>query len=294
MSVIDSPEKGRYSIGRVGQNHIYTACIRCFWQGNHHIYGHIWCIYTVLANPTHVPPINIIAAHILFLIPPLILLLTASHILPVYCPPCVSVHLFSYPHSYYCYPFSIPRTPTHISLPIIVPPLIILLPILNFSHPHSYHCYPYSISRTPTHIIATHINFLLIIYYPQILFIYQLLPAQNIHLSQLLPSNLYARYPEVPIYFPLLVLCIHLLSELAACLLSLLCMYPCSPPITYTLTTHTQTHTHVCMHAGHGRGNRLVVKKDMVMEIYMHTVNIHTNTHMYACMQNMVVEIDWS
>jgi hypothetical protein len=48
------------------------------------------------------------------------------------------------------------------------------------------------------------------------------------------------------------------------------------------------------MHAGHGRGNRLVVKKDMVMEIYMHTVNIHTNTHMYACMQNMVVEIDWS
>ena len=22
-----------------------------FWQGNHQIYGHVWCIYTVLANP---------------------------------------------------------------------------------------------------------------------------------------------------------------------------------------------------------------------------------------------------
>jgi len=40
-------------IYRVGQNHIYTVCIRCFWQGNHHIYGHIRCIYTVLANPTY-------------------------------------------------------------------------------------------------------------------------------------------------------------------------------------------------------------------------------------------------
>jgi hypothetical protein len=25
-----------------------------FWQGNHSIYGHIRCIYTVLANPMHV------------------------------------------------------------------------------------------------------------------------------------------------------------------------------------------------------------------------------------------------
>jgi len=39
---------------RVGQNHIYTVYIRYFWQGKHQIYGHIWCIYTVLANPTHV------------------------------------------------------------------------------------------------------------------------------------------------------------------------------------------------------------------------------------------------
>jgi len=39
---------------RVGQNHINTVYIWCFWQGNHHIYGHIWCIYTVLANPIYV------------------------------------------------------------------------------------------------------------------------------------------------------------------------------------------------------------------------------------------------
>ena len=26
-------------IYRVGQNHIYTVYIRCFWQGNHEIYG---------------------------------------------------------------------------------------------------------------------------------------------------------------------------------------------------------------------------------------------------------------
>jgi hypothetical protein len=36
---------------RVGQNHIYTVYIRWFWQENHQIYGHIRCIYTVLANP---------------------------------------------------------------------------------------------------------------------------------------------------------------------------------------------------------------------------------------------------
>jgi len=36
---------------RVGQNHIYTVYIRYFWLGNHQIYGHIRCIYTVLANP---------------------------------------------------------------------------------------------------------------------------------------------------------------------------------------------------------------------------------------------------
>jgi len=35
----------------VGQNHKYTVCVRYFWQENHQIYGHIRCIYTVLANP---------------------------------------------------------------------------------------------------------------------------------------------------------------------------------------------------------------------------------------------------
>jgi hypothetical protein len=36
----------------VGQNHIYTVYTRYFWQGNHRLYGHIRCIYTVLANPS--------------------------------------------------------------------------------------------------------------------------------------------------------------------------------------------------------------------------------------------------
>ena len=40
-------------IRRVGQNPIYMVYIRCFWQGNHQIYGHIRCIYTVLASPTY-------------------------------------------------------------------------------------------------------------------------------------------------------------------------------------------------------------------------------------------------
>jgi hypothetical protein len=38
---------------RVGQNHIYTVYIQYFWQGNFNMYGHIRCIYTVLANPTY-------------------------------------------------------------------------------------------------------------------------------------------------------------------------------------------------------------------------------------------------
>jgi hypothetical protein len=44
---------------------IYVRCryLRYFWQGNHQIYGHIRCIHTVLANPTHgcdsiVPPLT--------------------------------------------------------------------------------------------------------------------------------------------------------------------------------------------------------------------------------------------
>jgi len=42
-----------FQIRSVGQNPIYTVYIyTVFWQGNHRIYGHIRCIYTVLANPT--------------------------------------------------------------------------------------------------------------------------------------------------------------------------------------------------------------------------------------------------
>jgi hypothetical protein len=43
----------------LAQNHIfirryvYTVYIRYFNLGNHHTYGHIRCVYTVLANPKH-------------------------------------------------------------------------------------------------------------------------------------------------------------------------------------------------------------------------------------------------
>jgi uncharacterized protein YjaG (DUF416 family) len=39
-------------VSRVGQNYTLTVYIRYFGQGNHQIYDHIRCIYTVLANPT--------------------------------------------------------------------------------------------------------------------------------------------------------------------------------------------------------------------------------------------------
>ena len=42
-------------VTRVGQYHIYTVYIRYFWQGKHQIYGHIRCMYTVLANPMYNP-----------------------------------------------------------------------------------------------------------------------------------------------------------------------------------------------------------------------------------------------
>ena len=38
---------------RVGHNPIYTMYKQKFWQGNRQIYGHIRCIYTLLANLTH-------------------------------------------------------------------------------------------------------------------------------------------------------------------------------------------------------------------------------------------------
>jgi len=34
---------------------VYTVYVQHFWQGNHHTYGHIRCVYTVLANPIRLP-----------------------------------------------------------------------------------------------------------------------------------------------------------------------------------------------------------------------------------------------
>jgi len=53
---------------RVGQNHIYTVYIQCLWQGNHQIYSHIWCEYTVMANSNYagnclVPTLRAIRMH---------------------------------------------------------------------------------------------------------------------------------------------------------------------------------------------------------------------------------------
>jgi len=39
-------------ISRVGPNHIYNMH-GVFWRGNHRKYGHVWCVYTVLATPTY-------------------------------------------------------------------------------------------------------------------------------------------------------------------------------------------------------------------------------------------------
>jgi hypothetical protein len=38
--------------------YIYMVYVRYFWQENHQIYGHIRCIYSILANPTHSPSEN--------------------------------------------------------------------------------------------------------------------------------------------------------------------------------------------------------------------------------------------
>ena len=43
-------------ICRVGQNQIVIRIYgvhTVFWQENHHTYGHVRCVYTVLANPTN-------------------------------------------------------------------------------------------------------------------------------------------------------------------------------------------------------------------------------------------------
>ena len=49
MNVHVSPlEQHDVSIGLART--IHYRYIWYFWQGNHHTYGHIWCVYTVLAN----------------------------------------------------------------------------------------------------------------------------------------------------------------------------------------------------------------------------------------------------
>jgi len=52
--MLDAQKRSFGCMFRVGQNHIYTVFVRYFWQENHQIYGHIRCIYTVLAKPIHV------------------------------------------------------------------------------------------------------------------------------------------------------------------------------------------------------------------------------------------------
>jgi len=38
-------------VGLARTVYLHTVYVRYFWQGNHQMYGHIQCIYTVLANP---------------------------------------------------------------------------------------------------------------------------------------------------------------------------------------------------------------------------------------------------
>ena len=54
-SLLQGTHKGPYGlrINRDGLNRTYAVYTRYFWQRNHETYGHIRCIYTVLANPTH-------------------------------------------------------------------------------------------------------------------------------------------------------------------------------------------------------------------------------------------------
>jgi hypothetical protein len=42
-----------YLAGKPPDIRSYTVYIRYTWQGNHQIYGHIRCIYTILVNPTY-------------------------------------------------------------------------------------------------------------------------------------------------------------------------------------------------------------------------------------------------
>ena len=45
-------------MSRVGQDLCIYGVYTVIWQGNHQIYGHMRCIYKVLANPVHEPCVN--------------------------------------------------------------------------------------------------------------------------------------------------------------------------------------------------------------------------------------------
>jgi hypothetical protein len=47
------PCKASLDMTTVGQTRVHTVFVRYLWRENHHIYGHIRCVYTVLANPIH-------------------------------------------------------------------------------------------------------------------------------------------------------------------------------------------------------------------------------------------------
>ena len=55
LHALASTPRGSKEMSRVGQNHtftgIYGVYIWYFWQGNHHTYNRIRCVYMVLANP---------------------------------------------------------------------------------------------------------------------------------------------------------------------------------------------------------------------------------------------------
>jgi hypothetical protein len=44
-------EAEQLQVSGLGQSHKCTVYIQCFWQGNLQIYGHIRCIYAILASP---------------------------------------------------------------------------------------------------------------------------------------------------------------------------------------------------------------------------------------------------
>ena len=52
--------QGNYQIYGVYIRFWPTLYLRYFWQGYHQLYGHIRCIYTVLANPRYTPYMTVV------------------------------------------------------------------------------------------------------------------------------------------------------------------------------------------------------------------------------------------